>query len=54
MGIDWGHAYQVGGVGFGLVFVVLIFLAVVMWVSGIIIKKIESGATDAGEKKKGA
>lgn len=54
MGIDWGHAYQIGGAGFALVFIVLIILAVVMWVSGLIIKKIESGSTDAGEKKKGA
>jgi len=54
MAIDWGFAGQVGGFGFGLVFVVLIILAVAVWVVGRIISRVSApkGANN-GEKEKG-
>ena len=36
MVIDWGLAGQIDGIGFGLVFIVLIILAVVMWLVGVV------------------
>ncbi len=54
MEIDWGFAGQIGGFGFGMVFVVLIILAVAIWLTGLIIRKIEAGNEETGENKKGA
>jgi Na+-transporting methylmalonyl-CoA/oxaloacetate decarboxylase gamma subunit len=34
MAIDWGFAGQVGGIGFGMVFALLIILAAVIWLTG--------------------
>jgi Na+-transporting methylmalonyl-CoA/oxaloacetate decarboxylase gamma subunit len=53
MAVDWGFAGQVGGVGFGLVFAVLIILAVVIWLVGLGLRKIGAGKAEAEEKKKG-
>ena len=55
MAVDWGFAGQVGGVGFGLVFAVLIILAVVIWLVGLVLSKIGAGKgeAEAEEKKKG-
>lgn len=39
MEIDWGQALEIGGLGFGLVFIVLIILALVMWAMGALIRK---------------
>jgi sodium pump decarboxylase gamma subunit len=54
MAIDWGFAGQIGGFGFGLVFVVLIILAVAVWIVGKIISKASApkGANNT-EKEKG-
>jgi len=38
---DWSDAWQVAGVGFGVVFLVLIILAVAIWITGIVVKKME-------------
>ncbi len=38
--VDWGQAGQIGGVGFGLVFVILIILAVVIWLVGVVVARI--------------
>jgi hypothetical protein len=38
---DWGDAGLVAGVGFGVVFLVLIILAVAIWITGIVVKKME-------------
>ena len=55
MNIDWALAGKVGGVGFGLVFVVLIILALAIWVTGLIFRKIEADKKEeAGETRKGA
>jgi len=54
MGVDWGFAGQVGGVGFGMVFILLIILAVIIWLTGLVISKISSSKGETGDKKKGA
>lgn len=41
MVIDWGEAVKVGLVGFGWVFMVLVILAIAIWLSGYIIRKLE-------------
>jgi len=53
MAIDWGFAGQIGGVGFGLVFVVLIILAIAIWLVGLVLKRIGTDKGEAEEKKKG-
>jgi Na+-transporting methylmalonyl-CoA/oxaloacetate decarboxylase gamma subunit len=51
--VDWGFAGQVGGVGFSLVFVVLIILAIAMWLVGLVLRKISPDKGEVGDKKKG-
>ncbi len=53
MGIDWGFAGQIGGIGFGMVFVLLIILAVVIWLTGLVINKISIQKSEIGNEKKG-
>jgi len=53
MGVDWGFAGQIGGFGFGLVFVALIILALAIWLTGLILSKITTGKGEASNKKKG-
>ena len=53
MEIDWGFAGQIGGFGFGLVFAVLIILAIAIWLVGFILSKIDAGKAEAEEEKKG-
>jgi len=53
MAVDWGFAGQVGGVGFGLVFVVLIILALAIWIVGLVICKTSTAKNQAEEPKKG-
>ena len=53
MAVDWGFAGQVGGFGFGLVFAVLIILALAIWLVGLVLRRIGAGKDEAEEKKKG-
>ena len=53
MGIDWGLAVQIGGVGFGMVFALLIVLAVVVWLTGRVIIRTSTGKAENGDKKGG-
>jgi Na+-transporting methylmalonyl-CoA/oxaloacetate decarboxylase gamma subunit len=39
MDVDWGQAFQVGVIGFALVFFVLTMLAISMWLVGWIFNK---------------
>ena len=39
MNVDWGQAFQVGGFGFFLVFLVLAILAISMWLIGWVFDK---------------
>ena len=54
MGVDWGFAGQVGGMGFGMVFLLLIILAVVIWLTGLVIIKTSAGKEKTDNKEKGA
>jgi len=54
MGVDWGYAGQVGGVGFGIVFLVLIALSLAMWITGLVLRKIGAGKETTSDTKKGA
>ena len=53
MGVDWGFAGLVGGVGFGMVFVLLIILAVVIWLTGLVLNKISATKSETGDEEKG-
>jgi len=46
MAVDWGQAWQTGGIGFGMVFAVLAILAVAIWLIGLLMIKL-----DARDKK---
>ena len=51
MGVDWGLAGQIGGIGFGLVFVVLTVLALAIWLVGLVLSKFGSGKGETGNRK---
>ncbi len=51
--VDWGQAWQIGGVGFGVVFAILIILAIVIWLVGLVLGKIGVSAAEIKDKKKG-
>ena len=53
MEVSWGQALQVGGVGFGMVFALLVILAIVIWLTGVVLSKISSDKGEAGDNKKG-
>jgi len=53
MGIDWGFAGQVGGMGFGMVFALLVILGVVIWLTGIVVNKTSTSKNETDETKKG-
>ena len=54
MAIDWGLAGKIGGIGFGTVFVVLIILAIAIWLTGLVTRKIAASKDETTEKEKGA
>ena len=54
MAIDWGFAGQVGGAGFGMVFALLIILAVVIWLTGKIVDKGGNTEEENDDNQKGA
>ena len=54
MTVDWGVAGQIGGVGFGIVFAVLIILAVAIWLTGLVTSKIGTSKDETSDDKKGA
>ena len=49
----WSEAGQIGGISFGLVFVVLIILAVTIWLIGLVVGKISTSRGETGDKQKG-
>ncbi len=53
MTVDWGFAGQIGGIGFGLVFAVLIILALAIWLTGLVLSKMSTSKAEASDKKKG-
>ena len=54
MGVDWGFAGQIGGAGFGMVFALLIILAVVIWLTGLLVKKTGGTNNKSNDNQKGA
>ena len=52
MGVDWGFAGQVGGMGFGMVFFLLVILAIVIWSTGRVINKLSVGKDENADEKK--
>ena len=52
--VNWGQAGQIGGVGFGLVFAILIILAIVIWLVGLVVYKIKPSEGETDDNKKGA
>ncbi len=52
MAVDWAQAWQIGGIGFCLVFAVLVILALVMWLTGLLLKKLGADSSDTGVKNK--
>ena len=50
MEVDWAFAFQIGGLGFGLVFAVLILLAGAMWLTGLALRKIGADRDKTGDK----
>lgn len=53
MGVDWGFAGQVGGIGFGMVFALLIILAVVIWLTGLVVKRTSPDKNKTDDTEKG-
>ncbi len=53
MEVSWIQAVQVGVIGFSTVFFVLVFLAVVIWVTGLVVNRTSAGKnkTDKTEKE---
>jgi len=53
MEIPWGEASQVGGISFGTVFLLLVILAVIIWLGGVVINRINSRKGETDSEKKG-
>ena len=53
MGVDWGQASQIGGVGFGTVFLVLVILAVAISLIAMAVRRISRGKDNANGAQKG-
>ena len=53
MVVDWGFAGQVGGVGFGMVFALLIILALVIWLTGLLVNKARRDRNESDDNQKG-
>ena len=54
MGVDWGFAGQVGAAGFGMVFFLLVLLAIVIWLTGLILNKVSADKNKTDDTQKGA
>jgi len=50
--VNWGEAWQIGGDGFGLVFIILIILAVVIWLTGLVLNRISPTEHKTEQNKK--
>ena len=51
MEIDWSFAWKIGGVGFGMVFALLIVLAVVVWLTGLVVTRAGTAKGESGDRK---
>jgi len=50
--INWAEAWQVSGMGFGLVFIVLAILAIAVWLVGLVLRRMDSGGSETTEENK--
>jgi hypothetical protein len=50
MGVDWGEALRIGGTGFGIVFLVLIILAVAITLIGLAARRLNRSQPDSEKK----
>ena len=53
MGIDWGFAGQVGIIGFGMVFALLVILAGVIWLTGLVVNRTSTIKNKTDNQEKG-
>ena len=53
MEVDWGYAGQIGGIGFGMVFLLLVILMAVVILVGTIVKKVEASKNQPNGGEKG-
>ena len=53
MEVDWGQAFRIGGLGFGLVFAVLSLLSLSMWLTALILRRFGADGDEAEGKNKG-
>ena len=51
MDVPWLQAIQVGAVGFGMVFMLLVILGGIIWLTGRLFGKIETDEAAASKKK---
>ena len=49
----WAEAFRIGGTGFGLVFAVLLILALAAWLMGLVLNRNKGDKGEAEENKKG-
>lgn len=54
MEVSWVQAVQVGIAGFGTVFAVLLILAVVIWLTGLVVNRTGTGKSKTDHTEKGA
>jgi len=54
MEVSWVQAVQVGVIGFSTVFIVLVILAVVIWLTGLVVNKTSGGKNETDETEKEA
>jgi sodium pump decarboxylase gamma subunit len=53
--IDWGEAIRIAGGGFGMVFLVLVILALVVWIVGLVSQRRAAAKSEPkSNAKKGA
>ena len=53
MAIDWSLAGQIGAVGFGMVFALLIVLAVVVRITGLAVARTDAAKGESSDRKGG-
>ena len=53
MEVPWGQALQLGGVGFGMVFALLIILVIVKGLTGLATSQVGIDKDETDDKKKG-
>lgn len=49
--IDWGLTAKIAGGGFGMVFLILAILALVVWLVGLGVRKLQKAGSKSEEKR---